>query len=154
MSCKVKFHFLKGPRRGEDITHEFVGKETVAQVKKFLIETHQACDASQALVFVWEEQGKKLIDEDEVVSSLGASISITVNVTKKTDSASTSPPPPLRGMERPFQLSLPHNHLPPPLPLSVLPPPLLTLLRSTRPLCPHWLPILPLSSFKPFSQIH
>ena len=86
MLCRAKFNFIKGPLQGRNITHDFEGSATVAQVKKFLTETHQACDASQALVFVWEEQGKKLIDEDEVVSSLGASISITVNViTKKTE---------------------------------------------------------------------
>ena len=56
MSCKAKFTFLKGLLQGREISHEFDGSATVAQVKKCLIESHQACDSSQSLVLVWEEQ--------------------------------------------------------------------------------------------------
>lgn len=89
MSCRVKFTFIKGPCLGKEIVQDFDGAATVAHMKKFLTETHHACDiASQSLIFVWEEQGKKLNDEDQAASSLGTSISITVHV-KKRDAVST-----------------------------------------------------------------
>ena len=87
MSCKAKFTFLKGRLQGREISHEFDGSATVAHVKKFLTESHQACDSSQSLVLVWEEQCQKLNDDDQVVSSLGPDINITVNVVKKRESA-------------------------------------------------------------------
>ncbi len=87
MSCKAKFNFLKGLLQGREISHEFDGSATVAHVKKFLTESHQACDSSQSLVLVWEEQNQKLNDDCQVVSSLGPNISITVNVVKKRESA-------------------------------------------------------------------
>jgi hypothetical protein len=87
ISCKAKFTFLKGLLQGREISHEFDGSATVAQLKKFLTESHQACDSSQSLVLVWDEQCQKLNDDDQVVSSLGLNISMTVNVVKKRESA-------------------------------------------------------------------
>jgi hypothetical protein len=89
MSCRVKFTFIRGPCLGKEIVHDFDEAATVADMKQFLTEKHHACDhALQSLVFVWDEQGKKLNDEDQSASSLGRNISITVNV-KKRDAVST-----------------------------------------------------------------
>jgi len=93
MLCRAKFNFIKGPLQGRNITHDFEGSATVAQVKKFLTETHQACDSSQSLVLVWEEESQRLNNEDQAVSSLGPNISITVNVVKRRESAPPTTPP-------------------------------------------------------------
>jgi hypothetical protein len=92
MSCEAKFTFLKGALLGREIVHNFDGSTTVAQVKKFLSESHQACDSSQSLVFVWDERSQKLNDDDQVLSSLGSNINITVNCVKNRQGLSASEP--------------------------------------------------------------
>jgi hypothetical protein len=88
MPCKAKFTFLKGPLLGREIIHSFDGSTTVAQVKNFLTESHQACDFSQSIILVWDECSHKLSYDDQVLSSLGSNISITVSYAKKRQIAS------------------------------------------------------------------
>jgi hypothetical protein len=87
MSCNVKFTFLKGALQGREITRNFDGSTTVAQVKEILTNSLQACHFSQSLVLVWDERCQKLSDTDQTLSSLGSSVSITVNCVKKCQSA-------------------------------------------------------------------
>jgi hypothetical protein len=103
MACRVKFTFVKGPCLGKEIVHDFDEAATIAHMKRFLTETHHACDAMQSLVFVWDEQGKRLNDENQAASSLGRNSSITVNV-KKRDAVASS----FSG-SLPSALSLPSN---------------------------------------------
>lgn len=86
MSCNVKFSFLKGPLQDRVITHDFEQTATVSDMKKYLIDVHNACDATQSLVFIWDEKGEKLNNNDQTVSSLGASVSITVSTRKREPS--------------------------------------------------------------------
>ncbi len=89
MSCNVKFSFLRGPLQDRVITHDFAHTATVSDMKKYLIDEHNACDASQSLVFVWDEKSEKLNNNDQAVSSLGANVSITVS-TRKREASETS----------------------------------------------------------------
>lgn len=82
MSCSVTFSFLKGPCQDREITRDFEQTATVSDMKKFLVDAHNACDPSQSLVFVWDEKAEKLNNDDQTVSSLGKNIGITVNVRK------------------------------------------------------------------------
>ena len=84
MSCRAKFTFVKGPCLGKVIIHDFDRDATVSQMKQYLVQVHRACDpSSQSLTFVWEEQCRKITDDDQAASSFGAIVSITVSTIKK-----------------------------------------------------------------------
>ena len=80
---------MKGPCLGREICHDFEGTATVSDMKKFLMEEHHACDASQSLVLIWDKnpEPERLNNNDQIVSSLGANISITVHSVKKRDNS-------------------------------------------------------------------
>jgi len=90
MPCKAKFSFLKGHCIGRIISHEFESSSTIAEMKCYLIATHNACDSdTHTLTFVCDEQMRKLTDDNETAASLGEMASITVSVIRKS-SCSTS----------------------------------------------------------------
>ena len=85
MTCAAKFTFLKGPRIGEVLAHDFAADATVACMKHHLLHSFNALDPdSQAMVLVWQERCLKLTDDAQLVSTLGESCNITVNIVKKS----------------------------------------------------------------------
>lgn len=91
MACRATFTFLKGPCSGSVCVHDFAAHATVAHMRRHLLHAHNAFDSdAQALVLVWEEKCVKLTDDAQLVSTLGTSCSITVNVVKNA----RAPPPP------------------------------------------------------------
>ncbi len=87
MACWATFSFIKGECVGRVITHKFERSSTVAEMKSYLIQTHNACNPdSHALVFVWDEQMRKLTEDNQSVASLGETVNITVNLVRKIGS--------------------------------------------------------------------
>ena len=76
---------------GRVISHDFSRCSTVSEMKSFLIQTHNACNRdSHALVFVWDEQMRKLTDDSQPAASLGEAVNITVNIVRNP--CSSNPP--------------------------------------------------------------
>jgi hypothetical protein len=91
MSCRVTFSFVKGECIGRVIDHDFKRSSTIAEMKSFLIETHNACNPdSHSLVFVWDEEMRKLTNDNESAASLGTTANITVNIVRKPGPSKTS----------------------------------------------------------------
>jgi hypothetical protein len=89
MFCRVKFTFVKGPCLDKVISEDFDKDATVSQMKQYLVQVHHACDpACQSLAFVWDEQSRKLTNDDQTVSSFGHTACITVNVIKMPNAPS------------------------------------------------------------------
>jgi hypothetical protein len=85
MSHKANFIFLKGGLVGADVCGEFSAGQTIAQIKQFLRREYisEFNPASQDIVLVHVESERKLTDDAQLVSTLGTSFSICVNVVKK-----------------------------------------------------------------------
>ena len=91
MTCRATFSFVKGECMGRVISHDFSRCSTVSEMKTFLIQTHNACSPdSHALVFVWDEQMRKLTDDSQPAASLGEAVNITVNIVRKPCSSNPS----------------------------------------------------------------
>lgn len=84
MTCRATFSFVKGECIGRVINRDFEHSSTIAEMKSFLIETHNACNPeSHSLVFVWDEEMRKLTNDNQSAASLGTAANITVNIVRK-----------------------------------------------------------------------
>jgi tetratricopeptide (TPR) repeat protein len=80
--------------QGREIIHHFDRTATIAHLKHYLTQSHEACGPLQRMIFVLEEGLTKLEDDNQVISSLGTDTSITVSVKKSDAAAAPVPPPP------------------------------------------------------------